>query len=72
MGDMHGSSIFEKCANVMIIIYRAAQYADNRDADPLEAEGIIAKNREGTCGVLPWRWNGPRQTFADANPDFQH
>ena len=72
MGDMHGSSIFEKCANVMIIIYRAARYADNRGADPLEAEGIIAKNREGTCGVLPWRWNGPRQTFADANPDFQH
>ncbi len=66
MADFHGSSEFEKAADLILFVYREAAYPDRPEADPSAAEFIIPKNRGGTCGVLHMRWDGPRQTFNDA------
>jgi replicative DNA helicase len=62
LSDLRESGSLEQDADVVLLIYRAAEYS--KDADPNEAEIIIAKQRNGPTGVVKVRWS-PEMTRFD-------
>ena len=61
MADLRESGGIEQNANLVILPYRHAYYYE--DANPNEAELIIAKNRDGERGTLYVGWEGNHQRF---------
>lgn len=56
MSDLRESGSIEQDADIIIFLYRDCVY--NENADPYDAEAIIAKQREGQVGVIKLGFNG--------------
>lgn len=63
MADIRGSGAIEQDANIIIMPHRESYYDEN--ANPNEAELIIAKNRDGETGTVVLGWEGNHQRFTD-------
>ena len=63
VSDLRESGQIEQDADTILFLYRASMY--DADADPKRAQLFARKNRGGTCGEIPLRWDGPTQTFVD-------
>lgn len=62
LSDLRESGSIEQDADKVIFLHREAYYDEN--ADPTEAECIIAKNRNGVCRTEKLHWNGAYQEFS--------
>ena len=63
ISDLRESGQLEQDADTICFVYRHVIYDDL--ADPTKAILLIRKNRGGTIGDLPLRWDGPAQRFTD-------
>ena len=63
MSDLRESGALEQDADLILFLYRESQYKP--DADPTEAELIIAKQRNGPTGHIPLRFFGDEMRFAN-------
>ena len=61
LSDLRESGGIEQDADVVVFIYRASKYDD--EADPSEADLIVAKHRNGPTGDIP-------VVFLEAYPRF--
>lgn len=62
LSDLRESGALEQDSNVVMFLYRDAIY--NSNANPEEAELIVAKNRNGAAGVtVPLKWEGHAVRF---------
>ena len=61
MSDIRGSGEIEENAVTILALYRDSVY--NEDSNPSDAELLILKNRNGSLGNIPLRWDGPITTF---------
>jgi replicative DNA helicase len=67
LSDLRESGSLEQDANLVLFVYRDAVY--HPDADPSEAEFIVAKQRSGPAGVtVPVRWEPRCARFSDPDP----
>lgn len=64
--DLKESGTLEEVADVILFPYRDAVY--NASANPHDAEIIIGKNRDGSCGLVNLTWTGASVKFADRLP----
>ena len=65
LSDLRDSGDIEQDADVVIFLYREELYHPT----PLnkgQAELIVAKNREGTCRVIPMLFNGAKTEFIES------
>jgi replicative DNA helicase len=62
LSDLRESGSLEQDADVVFLLHRPSEYNDQ--ADPTEAELIIAKSRNGPTGSVRLRWS-PEQTRFD-------
>ena len=66
LSDLRDSGDIEQDADVVIFLYREELYHPT----PLnkgQAELIVAKNREGTCRVIPMLFNGAKTEFIEGS-----
>lgn len=66
LSDLRESGSIEQDADVVMFIYRDEVY----QSTPLNkgrAEIIIAKNREGSCRIIPMLFNGAKTEFIEGN-----
>ena len=63
LSDLRESGSIEQDASIVCFIYRDSLY--NSNADPNEAELIIAKQRNGPVGTLPLKFDGRSVKFTD-------
>lgn len=68
LSDLRESGAIEQDADVVMMLYRDSYY--NKEANPNEAEVIIAKNRNGETGTVHLGWQGEFTKFS--NIDYQH
>ncbi len=68
MADLRESGSIEQDADIILFLYRDSKY--DEDADPNEAECIVAKNRHGETGTVPLYWDGAHTRFLPV--DNQH
>lgn len=68
LSDLRESGAIEQDADVVMMLYRDSYY--NKEANPGEAEVIIAKNRNGETGTVHLGWQGEFTKFS--NIDYQH
>jgi replicative DNA helicase len=61
LSDLRESGAIEQDADLVLFVYRDVVY--NEEADPHEAELIIAKNRNGELGVVPLVFLGDTTRF---------
>jgi len=66
LADLRDSGQLEQDADLVTFLYRPAVYDLN--ADPGEAELILAKHRNGPTGMVRLTWLPSRMTFANAAP----
>jgi replicative DNA helicase len=64
LADLRDSGQLEQDADVVLLLHRPGLY--DLDADPHEAELIIAKHRNGPTGVVPLTWLPTRMRFVNA------
>lgn len=64
--DLRDSGSIESDADLILGLYREAEY--DRDADPEEAEILVIKNRMGPTGKVRARWLGAYARFEPAPP----
>ena len=68
LSDLRESGAIEQDADVVIFIYRD-EYYHPTPLNKGQAEIIIAKNREGTCRMIPMLFNGAKTEFIEgSNP----
>lgn len=60
--DLKDSGSLEEEAKTILFLYRDHVY--DKNADPSEAEIIVAKNANGRTGTAPARWDGPTMVFS--------
>lgn len=71
LSDLRESGAIEQDADVILFIYRHAQYV--KDLDPIDAkkaEVIVAKHRAGETGVVPLVFLGSYARFGDQSEDY--
>lgn len=68
LSDLRESGAIEQDADVVLMLHRENYY--NAEANPSEAEVIIAKNRHGETGTVHLGWQGEFTKFC--NIDYQH
>lgn len=66
LSDLRDSGAVEQDSDVVLFLYREAQY--DASADPKAAELIVAKQRAGALGTVNLSFDGPTTTFKDLNP----
>ena len=64
LADLRESGDIEQDCDVVIMVYREAEYNDS--ADPNVAEWIIRKNRSGQQGVINAQWIGQYCHYSEA------
>jgi replicative DNA helicase len=64
LADLRDSGQIEQDADVVVLLHRPSVY--DLGADPLAAELIVAKHRNGPTGSIPLVWLSNRMAFADA------
>lgn len=69
LSDLRESGSIEQDADVVMFLDRPATY--DPDADPSEANVIVAKNRNGPCGKVPLLWHGPTMSYRSPAPSWQ-
>jgi len=62
MADLRDSGEIEADADVIMLLYRKHQY--DKEADPNEAQVIIAKQRDGPTDIVPLHWDSTRLRFS--------
>lgn len=63
LSDLRESGSIEQDADLVLFLYRDAYY--NRDSDQQNvAECIVAKNRHGETGIIPFAWDGEHTKFS--------
>jgi replicative DNA helicase len=68
LSDLRDSGQQEQDADLVLLLHRPALY--DTDADPGQAELLVAKHRSGPTGTVPLTWLGWRMTFVDAGSVF--
>ena len=68
LSDLRESGAIEQDADAVLFINRPAVY--DRNADPSEAELIIAKHRNGPTGIARLHWDGATMAFHSAAPGY--
>lgn len=66
LSDLRDSGDIEQDADVVMFLYRDELYSNN----PMNrgtAELIVAKNREGTCRMIPMLFNGSKTQFLEGS-----
>lgn len=63
LSDLRESGAIEQDADDVVFVYRECLY--KKEADPTEAELIVAKQRNGPPGSVVVRFDGPSTTFSD-------
>lgn len=66
LSDLRDSGDIEQDADVIIFLYRDELY-NNDPRSRGTAEVIVAKNREGSCRVIPMMFNGARTQFIEGD-----
>lgn len=66
LSDLRDSGDIEQDADVVMFLYRDELYSNNPMSRG-KAELIIAKNREGTCRMLPMLFNGSKTQFLEGS-----
>ena len=66
LSDLRDSGDIEQDADVVMFLYRDELYATNPMSRG-KAELIIAKNREGTCRMIPMLFNGSKTQFLEGS-----
>lgn len=61
--DIRESGALEQDADVIAFLHRPIVF--DEDAEPQEAELIIAKRRNGPTGTIKMRFDGPRMSFSE-------
>lgn len=69
MSDLRESGDIEQDADIILFPYRPSVY--DEEISPREAKLIIAKNRNGSCGLLPLVWIGEQYRFDNPADDYQ-
>ena len=64
LADLRDSGSIEQDSSIVLFLHR--EYVFNPGADPEGAELIIAKQRNGPCGTIALRFNGPATKFTQA------
>lgn len=70
LSDLRDSGSIEQDADVVLFLYREAYYDKGEEADSLDAECIVAKNRHGSTGTVNLAWDGVHTRFT--NVDYKH
>ena len=63
LSDLRESGGIEQDADEVMMLYRPVVYLPEEDEH--EAQLLIRKQRNGSCGILPFYWDGPRFLFED-------
>ncbi len=63
LSDLRDSGSIEQDADMVIFLSRQGMY-DTAHPD-VDAELVVAKNRQGECGVVRLTWDGPRTLFTE-------
>jgi len=63
LADLRESGAIEQDADVVMFIFREDMYIVDETQYTNEAEIIVAKQRNGPCGVVLTRWDGPTMRF---------
>lgn len=64
LSDLRESGSIEQDADIVMMLYREAYYAQNDpNVSQGEAECIVAKNRHGTTGTVRFGWDGEHTAF---------
>lgn len=66
LSDLRDSGDIEQDADVVMFLYRDELYTTN-PISRCKAELIIAKNREGTCRMIPMLFNGSKTQFLEGS-----
>lgn len=64
LSDLRDSGDIEQDADVVMFLYRDELYNPN-PLSKCQAELIVAKNREGTCRMIPMLFNGSKTQFLE-------
>lgn len=67
LSDLRESGAIEQDADRLLFLHHKSAHEEN--ADPSEAQLIVAKNRRGRLGEVPLHWTGCRMEYRDAIPD---
>jgi len=72
LSDLRDSGNIEQDADKVLFLYRPEYYGKMQDEDGESTEGvgvcIIAKNRQGACGAVKFRYNESLTKIFDDNP----
>lgn len=69
LSDLRDSGSIEQDADVVAFIFREEMYKRDREDLRGVAEIIVAKQREGACGIVPLRWIGQFMKFENRSDD---
>lgn len=74
LSDLRESGAIEQDADIVIFIHRPEYYGIHEDGEGNSTKGvgefIIAKNREGALGIVPFRYNPSMTKIMDYSPDL--
>lgn len=65
MSDLRDSGSIEQDADIVMFLYRDDYYKKENSNRPGEADLIIGKNRSGSTGELPYRFEGKYSRFVE-------
>lgn len=75
LSDLRESGSIEQDADIVLLLHRPHYYAiagEESDADPNEAQCIVAKNRHGSTEVAKLRWDGRFAKFVAQEDDLAY